>query len=105
MNRFYPEGRLLSTEENTAVINGRELMKMAAVQKTVLEARAVICTPSHDLVLDIPGTEAVIPRAEGALGIADGSTRDIAMLSRVGKPVCFTVMSVGEKDGLPANGR
>lgn len=101
MRRFYPEGRLIGTEENSAVINGKELMKMAAVQKTVLEARAVICTPSHDLVPDIPGAAAIIPREEGALGIAEGTTRDIAMLSRVGKPVCFTVTSVDESGEQP----
>ena len=101
MNRFYPEGRLICTAENTAVINGRELMKMAAVQKNVLEARAVMCTPSHDLIVDIPGAKAVIPREEGALGIAEGTARDISMLSRVGKPVCFTVSAADTSGDIP----
>lgn len=35
-----------------------------------------------------------IPRSEAALGIAEGTTREIAILSRVGKPICFTVMSL-----------
>ncbi len=101
MNRFYPEGRLIATEENTSVINDKEQMKLASVHKTVLEARALMCTPAHDLVLDIPFARAVIPRVEGALGIADGTARDIAMLSRVGKPVCFTVMSVDDSGDTP----
>ncbi|MBQ2469574.1 MAG: S1 RNA-binding domain-containing protein, partial [Ruminococcus sp.] len=33
----------------------------------------------------------VIPREEGAIGIRDGSVRDIAVISRVNRPVCFTV--------------
>lgn len=35
--------------------------------------------------------EGLIPREEGAVGIAEGSTRDIALSSRVSKPVCFVV--------------
>ena len=35
-----------------------------------------------------------IPREETAIGISDGSVRDIAILSRVGKPVCFRITSL-----------
>lgn len=38
--------------------------------------------------------QGIIPRNEGAIGIADGSVKDIALLSRVGKAVCFQVKSV-----------
>ncbi|MDE6726722.1 MAG: S1 RNA-binding domain-containing protein, partial [Oscillospiraceae bacterium] len=33
----------------------------------------------------------IIPREEGAIGIADGKTKDIALISRINKPVCFVV--------------
>ena len=36
--------------------------------------------------------QGVMPRAEAARGILGGETRDIAILSRVGRPICFTVM-------------
>ena len=36
----------------------------------------------------------IIPRDEGAIGIEDGSTRDIALISRVGRPVCFKVNEI-----------
>lgn len=101
MNVFYPEGRLITSEENSCVISSPALMKQAGVHKTVLEARAAVCTPAHDLWLDIPFAKAVIPRTEGALGIADGTARDISMLSRVGKPVAFTVMSVDDSGETP----
>jgi len=38
----------------------------------------------------------IIPRAEGALGIEEGVTRDIALISRVNKPVCFKVTGFTE---------
>mgnify|MGYP000193708404 CR=1 FL=1 len=40
-----------------------------------------------------PGT---IPREEAALGIREGTAREIAILSRVGKPISFTVTGVAE---------
>lgn len=36
--------------------------------------------------------EGVIPREECAIGISDGSVRDIAIISRVNKPVCFKII-------------
>ena len=36
----------------------------------------------------------IIPREEGAIGISDGSTRDIALISRVGKPVSFVITDI-----------
>ena len=65
--------------------------------RTILEARALLCTQQHDLVVDFGFCRGIIPRCEGALGIADGSVRDIALLSRVGKPVCFLIESIGQQ--------
>ncbi len=65
--------------------------------RTILEARALLCTQQHDLVVDFGFCRGIIPRCEGALGIADGSVRDIALLSRVGKPVCFLIEASGSR--------
>ena len=43
-------------------------------------------------MVDLGSLRGLIPREETALGIADGSAREIAILSRVGKPVCFQVL-------------
>ncbi len=94
MNRFYPEGRLFLTNENTRILHSPELMKEACESGTILEARAVMCDAAHNIIVDIGGERGIIPREEGALGIAEGTTRDIAVLSRVNKPVCFVVKQV-----------
>ena len=57
----------------------------------VLEARSVMCDAAHNLTVDLGCMRGVIPREDGALGIRDGSVRDIAIISRVNRPVCFTV--------------
>ncbi|MEG2222812.1 MAG: 30S ribosomal protein S1, partial [Oscillospiraceae bacterium] len=52
---------------------------------------ALSCDASRNLSVKLGDFTGIIPRAEAALGIADGSTREIAILSRVGKPVSFLV--------------
>ena len=98
-NRFPPEGRLLHTPENLAACAGPQGLRQAMESGAVLEGTALLCTPEHDLVVSLGAFQGVIPRKEAALGIAEGTTRDIAILSRVGKPVCFTVTDLEESEG------
>lgn len=67
---------------------------------TILEGMALLCDSAHDLTVALGPFHGVIPRQEAALGIAEGTTRDIAILSRVGKPVCFMVEALEEVDGV-----
>ncbi len=39
------------------------------------------------MIIDFPCMKGIIPRIEGAIGIDDGTTRDIALISKVNKPV------------------
>lgn len=99
--RFPPEGRLLHTPENQAACASADGLKQAMETEAILEGTALLCTPEHNLIVSLGPYQGVIPREEAALGIAEGVTRDIAILSRVGKPVCFTVTGLSEKDGQP----
>lgn len=96
MSVYLPEGLLLDTPENLRFTGSLSGLSQAMAQGTVLEGRAVLCDHEHNLVVDLGWCRGLIPRAEGALGIADGSTRDIAIISRVGKPVCFVVRELRE---------
>lgn len=66
---------------------------------TILEGTALLCDEDHDLFVKLGPFTGRIPREETAIGIADGSARDIAILSRVGKPVSFTVQALKEVNG------
>ena len=96
---FLPEGRLLRTPENLAACATAETLAQAMARQTVLEGTALLCDENHDLTVRLGEFTGHIPREETALGIAEGSTRDIAILSRVGKPVAFTVIGLEQKDG------
>lgn len=88
---FYPEGSLLESRENHHYLRSVTQLREAPPD-TILEHYAVSCDATHALYLDLPCGKAMIPRDECAYGITDGSTKEIAILSRVGKPVCFSVL-------------
>ena len=58
-----------------------------------------MCDTAHNLTVQVGEWFGIIPREEAALGIESGKTRDIAILSRVGKPVSFVVDEIEIKDG------
>ncbi|MBE6799555.1 MAG: S1 RNA-binding domain-containing protein [Ruminococcaceae bacterium] len=66
-------------------------LEEALQKREILEATAVSCDTGHNLHINLGCMKGVIPHNEGAIGIAEGLTRDIAMISRVGKAVSFTV--------------
>lgn len=93
---YLPEGFRLNTPENRWV-NTPAAMDQAAEEEQILEGIVTRCDCAHNLVVDCNGITGLIPRSEAALGLSSGRTREIALLSRVGKPVCFQV--IGEGDG------
>lgn len=89
---YLPEGMLLASPQNLLHTASPAAMARAAEAGCILEGRAVLCDAQHDLVVDINGMRGRIPRKEAAVGIEEGTTREIAILSRVGKPVCFKIL-------------
>lgn len=101
MNGFFPEGWNTQATESKKAFTPAFLAEAQAKQ-TVLESTALMCDAAHNLIIDLGQIKGIIPREEGAIGIADGSTRDIALISRVGKPVSFAVTAIGsDESGKP----
>ncbi len=92
MLEFYPEGKLLNTAENQYYLTSQSHLAQACSEKKILEARALVCDSSHNLIVDLGCMKGKIPRIEGAVGIKEGTVRDIAVISRVNRPVCFTII-------------
>lgn len=88
---FYPEGCLFQNEENQYYLKNEATLNEALRTGTILEARAVMCDNDHNLIVDLGNMTGVIPARGGAIGIENGATRDIALISRVNKLVCFMV--------------
>ena len=87
--KFYPEGQNADLLRTFGTL---EEVKTAMMNGSIIESRVLLCDSEHNLHVDLGIIRGVIPREEGAIGIDDGSTRDIALISKVNKPVCFIVL-------------
>lgn len=97
MFEFEPEGWRIDTPDNRAAMQSYSALSDASRENRILEGRAVICDAAHNLVVDLGCMHGVIPREEGAIGIREGTVRDIAIISRVNHPVCFLITGFEKK--------
>lgn len=98
MSEYYPEGELIGREENKKALSTLHALEECIVTGKILEAPCIICDNQHNLIVDFGFIKGIIPRIEGAIGIDDGSTRDIALISRVNKAVCFKVTAIAKDE-------
>lgn len=98
--RFLPEGRLLHTPGNQAACRSLHTLAQAQANGSILEGRTILCTPTHDLQIQLGPFSGIIPREEAALGIREGTAREISILSRVGKPTVCKLSAILEDGTL-----
>lgn len=91
MERYLPEGCLWNTAENTSALKSVAALQESWREGRILEGRVTLCDSEHNLIVDLGSMRGIIPKSEGALGTEDGSTKDIALISRVNKVVCFRI--------------
>lgn len=88
MNKILPEGRLIDTPENNQNIEFLKRTDKDIPPEIIIEARAVLCDTEHNLHIDLNGLKGIIPRDECLLTDMK-ATKEIAVISRVNKPVSF----------------
>lgn len=98
MLEFYPEGKLIDRAENLRAFRCVTTLNEAFYEERILEARAIVCDSEHNLIVDMGCMKGIIPRNEGALGIKEGKVRDIAVISRVNRPVSFVITDFVKQD-------
>lgn len=99
MNDFLPEGCLIEESENARYFENITNLTEAYRTQKILEARATVCDSSHNLTVDLGCIKGIIPRDDGAMGIKEGRVRDIAVISRVNRPVSFVITGFGRDSG------
>ena len=92
LNQYKPEGHLIQDPENHDYLTSEIGLEKAVEKKKILEATALLCDASYDLHFDLFGMHAIMPRNEVQLMNNDETVKDIAVLTRVGKPVSFHIM-------------
>ena len=95
INKYLPEGSLISTHENREYTSSYEGLERAKQEGKILEGVVKMCdSTSMNLHLDLYGIEGIIPKEEVIYG---EELKDIAIITRVGKPCAFKVIGL-EKD-------
>lgn len=93
---FPPEGLRPAAEYSLS------MLKAAAESGEILEAVPVRCDVTHALHFSLNGISAQMSRQEAIAPWISGASRDISVLSRVGKETCFTVKEVrSDEKGAP----
>ena len=96
---YHPEGGLIGSAENNAYLSSVRMLERAMNEEVILEGTASACVgPELDLVVDLGGIRGVIPRREAALDTGGGA-KDIAIITRVARPVAFTVTDIKNEGG------
>lgn len=88
---YLPEGYQSQPPQTFKNLNA---VQDAMTAGKVIESRAIVCDSEHNLIVDLGCIKGIIPRDECAIGISEGITRDIAIISKVNKPVCFKITSI-----------
>ena len=100
---YMPEGYLLKSEQNTYYTSDIHHLERAKNLGLTLEGTATKCdSGSMDLTVEVGSFRGIIPRDE-AVWSRDGSeVRDIAIITRVGKPTSFKIRDIKIcEDGEP----
>ncbi|MBO5879655.1 MAG: 30S ribosomal protein S1 [Clostridia bacterium] len=105
MNQYKPEGMLAASIQNHELISSERGLEKALEKQIILEAPVVLCDQDFNLHISLgEKIQGIIPRSEAQYG-AKEEIKDIAILTRVGKNVCFKVMgfsknAYGEKTAI-----
>jgi small subunit ribosomal protein S1 len=92
MKKYYPEGIVYESRQNKKCMESINSLRECFLSEKILEGKVTLCDREHNLYVDLGPIQGVIPREECAIGISDGSVRDIAIISRVNKPVAFKII-------------
>ena len=100
--RYYPEGMRIGTQENRGYTASLQGLQRAMAQGRILEGIARMCDcTTMTLRVDLGECTGIIEREEAAYSHDGNETKDIAIITRVGKPVCFKILRIEEGDGRP----
>jgi len=95
-----PEGSLSRTQENEFYLHSRLSLTDAAIEGVTLEAMCILCDCSTmRLTVDLGnGIKGMIPKEEVCFSPTGEETKDIAIITRVGKPIQFKVVELCENE-------
>lgn len=95
-NKYLPEGYNFGTVEMREYLSSIKGLENAKREGKILEGMVTMCdSATLDLHVDLYGIKGIIPKAES---VYCDKIKDIAIITRVGKPVAFKVMEIIQKE-------
>lgn len=99
MKDFLPEGHS-GTRFRDCTSFSISRLEQAAAKNILLEAPVLLCDNEMNLHLALGEAKGIIPKEEVYFSPKGEAPKDIAILTRVGKSVCFYVRELVKKDGV-----
>lgn len=98
-HRFCPEGMLMMAPANREALSSPAALERAMQSGEILEAPVLLCDSNLRLHVDLGCMRGYIPREEAVWCRPNEILKDIAVITRVGKPVAFKIMEIREENG------
>ena len=102
INTYKPEGRLLCTAENREYLTNESGLMRAMAEGKILESIALYCETSpqgKELHFQLGKMHGIMPQNEVEYSRLGEGAKDIAVITRVGKAVCFKIIGFYEENG------
>jgi small subunit ribosomal protein S1 len=99
---YLTEGSLIYTDQNRAYLSSLEGLERAMNEGRIIEAVAVRCSSTLTLTVELGSYTGTMEKDEVAYTLDGEKIKDIAVITRVGKPICFKILRIErQKVGEP----
>lgn len=99
IDSFKPEGELYLSPENQAALSSLSGLERAMQNGTVIEGIATLCDSELRLHVDLKCAHGILDPDEAVLCRTGEVRKDIAIVSRVGKPIAVKILSLEKRGG------
>ena len=99
-NTYLPEGSLLNTPENQEYISSIAGLERAFVEGKILESTVTFCDSAFRLHIELNGILGIMDKEETLFCRNGEYPKDIAIITRVGKPIAFKVIGFRRENGV-----
>ena len=96
---YQPEGARLGTADNSQALTSLSAMERAAQSRQICEGICTLCDQDMRLHVALGAYEGIIEREEVLYDPNGGEIKDIAVITRVGKPICFHILGIERTNG------
>lgn len=99
LDNYRPEGALLYEPENREYLSSISLLERAMKEGKILESTVLYCDSSMRLHVELGSLVGIMERGEAVFCRPGEAIKDIAVITRVGKPICFKIIGFARENG------